>query len=79
MITILSPPQIQKIERDTPQIDPRDIELDILYNSPVSAIYLPDCFKEQIFKELYGVKLDQVKFKDNNKLNWKFNNIIFCF
>ena len=79
MISILSPPQIQKIEQETPQIDPRDIELDILYNSSVSAIYLPDCFKEQIFKELYGVELDQVNFKDGNKFNWKFNNIIFCY
>jgi hypothetical protein len=77
MISILTPPQIQIIERDTPQIDPRDIELDILYNSPVSAIYLPDCFKEQIFKELYGIGLDQAIFKDNNTSNWKFNNIVF--
>ena len=79
MINILSPTQIQNIEKYTPCLDPRDVELDILYNSPVSAIYLPDCFKEQIFKELYGVELDNVKFKDGNKFNWIFNNIVFLF
>tara|TARA_R110000782_G_scaffold170566_1_gene262311 strand:- start:1008 stop:1241 length:234 start_codon:yes stop_codon:yes gene_type:complete len=75
MIALLTPNQIQELEEL--HIDPRDIEIDIVYNSKTSNINLPECFKEQIFKLMYGVNINQVAFVDNNNMNWNINNIIF--
>lgn len=77
MIGILSPTQLKLINHETPMLDPSDIEYDIVYNSNATPINIPDCFKDQIFKELYGVDIDNVKFADGDKLNWKFSNILF--
>jgi hypothetical protein len=77
MIAILSPAQINKLEIDYPSLDPRDIECDIVYNSKATPINIPDCFLPNLFKELYGVSIDQITFKDNNKSNWEFKNINF--
>lgn len=77
MIRILNPEQLINLEQNYPTLDPRDIELDILCNSKLKNIKIPDCFIAPIFKEIYGVELDEVKFRDNNNLNWDYENIIF--
>jgi hypothetical protein len=79
MLSLIQDGDILKLQQQHPNtyIDKEDLECDMVYNSPQDEIKLPSVFIEHIFPILYGVKLTDVSFKDGNKNNWKYDNIVF--
>jgi len=79
MLSLISPSDIIKIQQEHPNtyIDPKDLECDMVYNSPQHELKLPAVFVEHIFPIIYGVKLSEVSFKDGDNTNWKYENIVF--
>ena len=79
MLSLIQDQDILKLQQKHPNIyiDKEDLECEMVYNSPQHEIKLPSVFIEHIFQILYGVKLTDVSFRDNNPSNWKYDNIVF--
>lgn len=79
MLSLISPSDIIKIQQDNPNtfIDQKELECELVYNSTKSKLNIPDVFVEHIFPIIYGVKLSDVSFKDNDNTNWEYSNIVF--
>jgi len=79
MLSLVCDADILKLQKQHPNtyIDKEDLECDMVYNSSLQNLNIPSVFIEHIFPILYGVKLTEVSFKDGNKNNWKYDNIVF--
>lgn len=79
MLSLVSDADILKLQELHPNtyIDPYELECNLVYNSPQRNLNIPAVFIEHIFPIMYGVKLSDVTFKDNDSSNWNYDNIIF--
>ena len=79
MLSLVCDADILKLQQQHPNtyIDKEDLECDMVYNSSLQNLNIPSVFIEHIFPILYGVKLTDVSFKDGNKNNWEYDNIVF--
>ena len=79
MLILIQDGDILKLQQQHPNtyIDRDDLECDMVYNSSLQNLNIPSVFIEHIFPILYGVKLTEVSFKDGNKNNWEYGNIVF--
>ena len=79
MLSLVSDADILKLQEQHPNtyIDPYELECNLVYNSPQQNLNIPAVFVEHLFPIMYGVKLSDVTFKDNNSNNWNYDNIIF--
>tara|TARA_R110000822_G_scaffold290073_1_gene412094 strand:+ start:157 stop:495 length:339 start_codon:yes stop_codon:yes gene_type:complete len=76
MLSLISDKEIEILEQEHDAcIFKKDLEYEMVHNSPDATITLPEVFLIPLFEVLYNKVYKETKFIDGNDRNWSINNL----
>lgn len=77
MLSLVTDAEVAALEKEyNACIFKKDLEYELVWNSPITPVNIPTVFLDHLFKILYNRDINECEFKDGDKFNWNINNIV---